>query len=42
MDSMTNVKIDDIFPLTHVFSKVVPTTFVGGLFLLVVFYELEN
>jgi hypothetical protein len=35
MASMTSIKIDDIFPLTHVFLKVVPTTFVGGLFPLI-------
>jgi hypothetical protein len=32
MASMKSVKIDDLFPLTHVFFRVVPTTFVGGLF----------
>jgi hypothetical protein len=32
---MTSVKIDEFSPLTHVFSRVVPTTFVGGLFPLI-------
>jgi hypothetical protein len=32
MALMTSVKIDDLPPLIHVLSKVVPTTFVGGLF----------
>ncbi len=35
MVSMMGVKIDDIFVLTHVFSRVFLASFVGGLFPLI-------